>query len=111
MRFSLKNMILRLLTGLLAFTAATAVAEVRNPAKVDEPIVRVYGARTMGAKGIFGVHTWIAVKPEGTSDFTAYEIIGWRLRWSESALVIRNRARERSSASARELYAETHGPR
>jgi hypothetical protein len=109
MRSSLKNMILRFLTSLLALTAATAAAEVHDPAKVDEPIVRVYGARTMGAKGLFGVHTWIAVKPQGTADFTVYEIIGWRLRWSESALVIRNRAPDRWFGSEGELYAEKRG--
>jgi hypothetical protein len=112
MRSAIKNMILRLLTGLLALTTASAVAlavEVADAAKLDEPIVRVYGARTMGAKGIFGVHTWIAVKPQGTSDFTVYEIIGWRLRWSESALVIRNRAPERWFGSEGELYAEKRG--
>jgi hypothetical protein len=111
MRSTIKNMILRFLTGLLALTTASAAlaVEVADAAKVDEPIVRVYGARTMGAKGIFGVHTWIAVKPQGTSDYTVYEIIGWRLRWSESALVIRNRAPERWFGSEGELYAEKRG--
>ena len=105
-------MILRLLTGLLALTTASAAAlavEVADAAKVDEPIVRVYGARTMGAKGLFGVHTWIAVKPEGAAEYTVYEIIGWRLRWSESALVIRNRAPDRWFGSEGELYAEKRG--
>ena len=31
-----------------------------DPAEVKEAVVQVYGARTIGAKGFFGVHTWVA---------------------------------------------------
>ena len=34
-----------------------------DPALVKDAVVQVYGARTVGAKGLFGVHTWVAVKP------------------------------------------------
>ena len=34
-----------------------------DPAKTREAVVQVWGARTLGFKGLFGVHTWIAVKP------------------------------------------------
>ena len=34
-----------------------------NPKLVRDAIVQVYGARTVGVKGYFGVHTWVAVKP------------------------------------------------
>src|SRR4051812_18594131 len=34
-----------------------------DPAEVKKAVVQVYGARTVGAKGLFGVHTWVAVKP------------------------------------------------
>src|SRR5688500_17662907 len=57
-----------------------------NPAQVKEAVVQVYGARAVGAKGFFGVHTWIAVKPTNAPSFTVYEVIGWRLRWAESVV-------------------------
>jgi hypothetical protein len=102
------------LIGLLALggasvTADTSETPVADPAAVSEPVVQVWGARTRGAKGLFGVHTWIAVKPEGALEYTVYEIIGWRLRWTESALVIRNRAPDQWFGASGELYAEKRG--
>ena len=82
-----------------------------DPAKTPEAVVQVYGARTMGVKGIFGVHTWIAVKPADALSWTVYEIIGWRLRWSDSALVIRERQPDAPWFGAEaELYADKRGP-
>src|SRR6187401_2675373 len=62
-----------------------------DPAEVKEAVVQVYGARTVGAKGLFGVHTWVAVKPADADEWTVYEVIGWRLRWSQSAIVVHSR--------------------
>ena len=101
------------LLGLIALAGASVTDDSRSladdPAKVSEPVVQVWGARTLGIKGLFGVHTWIAVKPSGVSDYTVYEVIGWRLRWSDTALVARNRAPDRWFGSAGELYAEKRG--
>jgi hypothetical protein len=102
------------LIGLLAFIGASVTAEnfesvAVDRAMVSEPVVQVWGARTRGPKGIFGVHTWVAVKPEGAAEFTVYEVVGWRLRWSESALVIRNRAPDSWFGAPGELYAEKRG--
>jgi uncharacterized protein DUF3750 len=100
-------MTLRLaLFGILALAGASAAAQ---DASTHEPVVRVYGARTMGAKGLFGVHTWVAVKARNTVEWTVYEVIGWRLRWTDSALVIRNRAPDHWFHSKGELYAEKRG--
>ncbi len=57
------------LIGLLALGGASVTADnsenqMRDAVVVSEPVVQVWGARTRGAKGIFGVHTWIAVKPQ-----------------------------------------------
>ncbi len=52
-------------------------------------IVQVYGARTWGAKEALAVHTWISTKKAGEDKYTSYEIIGWRLRHNDSALVVR----------------------
>src|SRR5918999_608216 len=82
-----------------------------DPALVKEAVVQVYGARAVGAKGLFGVHTWVAVKPTNAPSFTIYEVIGWRLRWSESVVVVRNRDPDGRWFGARpELYADRRGP-
>jgi hypothetical protein len=41
-------------------------------------IVQVYGARTLGWRGAFGIHTWIATKREGADAYTIHHVIGWR---------------------------------
>lgn len=101
------------LFGTIALAGASATQDdpvaYPDPAVTREAIVQVWGARTRGLKGIFGVHTWIAVKPEDASEYTVYEIIGWRLRWSDTALVIRNRAPSHWFGAQGELYAEKRG--
>lgn len=42
-----------------------------------EAIVQVYSARAGRWKGVFGVHTWIVLKPRGASRFERYEVVGW----------------------------------
>lgn len=81
-----------------------------DPATTPEPIVQVYAARTWGWRGYFGVHTWIAVKPARAKAYTIYEVVGWHLRWSDSAVVIRERAPDaRWYGSPPELLAEKRG--
>jgi len=81
-----------------------------DPAVTPEPIVQVYAARVIGWRGVFGVHTWIAVKRAAAPEYTVYEVIGWRLRWQDTALVVRHRAPDaRWFGSAPELIAEKRG--
>lgn len=81
-----------------------------DPAGAPEAIVQVYAARTWGWRGVFGVHTWVAVKPENATAYTVYEVIGWRLRSSGSALVISERAPDaRWFGNAPELLADRRG--
>ena len=81
-----------------------------DPARTPEAIVQVYAARTFGWRGLFGVHTWIAVKPTGAAAYTVYEVIGWRLRYGDSAVVVHERAPDaRWFGSAPELIAERRG--
>ena len=81
-----------------------------DPAHVKEAVVQVYGARTVGVKGLFGVHTWIAVKPAEAEAWTVYEVVGWRLRWSQSAVVVHNRPPDgRWFGAVPELYADRRG--
>jgi len=104
----LRATLLVLLGGLAPFQAYAGLAP--DPATTKEAVVQVYGARTMGVKGLFGIHTWIAVKPTDATSWTVYEIIGWRLRWSDSALVIRERQPDAPWFGAPvELYGEKRG--
>jgi Protein of unknown function (DUF3750) len=81
-----------------------------DPATTPEAVIQVYGARTYGWKGAFGVHTWVAVKPTQAKSWKVYEVIGWRLRYSDSALVISNRDPDaRWYGSEPELYADKRG--
>ena len=81
-----------------------------DPAATPEAVVQVYGARAWGWRGNFGVHTWVAVKPEKAAAYTVYEVIGWRLRWSDTVVAIHNRAADaRWYGNAPELYADKRG--
>lgn len=50
-----------------------------DPASVREAVVQVYAARAFAWRGVFSVHTWVAVKPTHAERYTRYEVIGWRL--------------------------------
>jgi hypothetical protein len=81
-----------------------------DPAATPEAVVQVYAARAWGWRGYFGVHTWIAVKPARAATYTVYEVIGWRLRHGDSAVVVRHRAPdERWFGKAPELLADKRG--
>lgn len=81
-----------------------------DPAATPEPVVQVYAARAVGMRGVFGVHTWVAVKRARADAYTVYEVIGWHLRWSDSAVVVRQRAPDgRWFGNAPELLAERRG--
>jgi len=82
-----------------------------DPTAAPEAIVQIYAARAWGWRGYFGVHTWIAVKPTGAKAYTVYELIGWRLRYGDSALTIHGRAPDaRWFGAAPELLADKRGP-
>lgn len=82
-----------------------------DPAKTPEAVVQVYAARVLNWRGIFGVHTWIATKPENAPRYTVHQMIGWRLMrnlpgvFSEEAIPDRN-----WFGSAPELLADVRGP-
>ena len=81
-----------------------------DPTTTPEAVAQVYGARTWGWRGSFGVHTWVAVKPANAPAYTVYEVIGWRLRWADSVVAIHSRAPDaRWYGNAPELYADLRG--
>ena len=59
-----------------------------NPDEVTEAVIQVFAARAFSWRGILGVHTWIAVKPTNASEYTVYQLVGWRLRRGEDPVVI-----------------------
>jgi Protein of unknown function (DUF3750) len=81
-----------------------------DAATTPEAVVQVYGARTWGWRGNFGVHTWVAIKPANAAEYTVYEVIGWRLRWADSVVAIHARSPDaRWYGNAPELYADKRG--
>ncbi len=46
--------------------------------ETPEAIVQAFAADAWGWRGIFAVHTWLAVKPADASQYTVLEVIGWR---------------------------------
>jgi Protein of unknown function (DUF3750) len=92
-------------------TASSApVGLAPDPAVASEAVVQVYGARTWGWRGNFGVHTWVAIKPANAAAYTVYEVIGWRLRWADSVVAIHARAPDaRWYGNEPELYADKRG--
>jgi hypothetical protein len=47
-------------------------------ATTPEAVVQVYAARALNWRGIFGVHCWIATKPEDATEYYVHHVIGWR---------------------------------
>ncbi|MGH6618495.1 MAG: DUF3750 domain-containing protein [Alphaproteobacteria bacterium] len=80
------------------------------PAAHPEALVQVYAARAFKWRGAFGVHTWVATKPAKASEYTVYEVIGWRARRGLSALAIHHNAPDRQwFGNAPEIIAQISG--
>lgn len=87
-----------------------AVGLAPDPATTREPVVQVYAARTVRWRGYFGVHTWVAIKPRDASAYTVYEVNGWRLRRSGSAVSVDHRSPDSRWFGERpDLLAELRG--
>ncbi len=67
-----------------------AVGLAPEAATVPEAMVQVYGARTVRWRGAFGIHPWIAVKRSGASQWTTYQLIGWRSLRGGDGVVVSN---------------------
>ena len=82
-----------------------------DPARVADPLIQVYGARTFGWRGAFAVHTWIATKRRGAPHYTVYEVIGWRHWHGGSPVALRHDRYpdRRWYGAAPELYRELRG--
>ena len=81
-----------------------------DPAATTEAVVQVYAARAVRWRGYIGVHTWIAAKRTGADEYTVFEVMGWRLRRSGTAVSVGARAPDaRWFGNAPELLAELRG--
>lgn len=57
-----------------------------DPEQTPAPVIEFYAADAYSWRGWFAVHTWLAIKPEGASPYTVYEVVGWRVRSGLPAL-------------------------
>ena len=61
--------------------ASRASAQIApDPAQTPEAVIQVYGADAWGWRGLFAIHTWIAVKPTNAPNYTVLQVIGWRAK-------------------------------
>ena len=82
-----------------------------DPATTPEAVVQVYAARTIGWQGRFAVHTWIAVKPTGAAHFTVFEVFGYQLGRSGTALRSSERAPDgRWYGNLPQVLSDVRGP-
>lgn len=89
----LKKVFKRFLIGLVVVAALLVLLPpLLHPTGLpDEPVsgpsIKVYGANVWGVRGYFAIHTWIATRAEGESQYRIDQVIGWRLRRTGSARV------------------------
>src|SRR6201984_929649 len=57
-----------------------------DPATTPEAVIQVYAARAVAWRGVFSVHTWIAVKPTGAERYTRYEVLGFGVAYGAPAV-------------------------
>ncbi|MFT4940545.1 MAG: hypothetical protein ACI88A_003602 [Paraglaciecola sp.] len=57
-----------------------------NPQQEQRAIIEVYAADAFSWRGWFAVHTWIAIKADNASEYTVYEVVGWRVNRGLPAL-------------------------
>jgi hypothetical protein len=48
-----------------------------DPVTTPQAVIQVYAARAVSWRGVFSMHTWLAVKPSGAERYTRYEVLGF----------------------------------
>lgn len=59
-----------------------------KPEITKDAVVHVYAARTMGWRGVFAVHAWIATKEKNADHYVTYHVMGYRLKRTGTVVVI-----------------------
>jgi hypothetical protein len=57
-----------------------------TPTEETSAVIEIYAANAFSWRGWFAVHTWIATKAENASEYTVYEVVGWRIKQGLPAL-------------------------
>lgn len=82
-----------------------------DPATTPEAVVQVYAARTIGWRGYFSVHTWIAVKPTNAARYTVYDVFGYQLQRAGTVVRTSERAPDgRWYGAMPQVLADVRGP-
>lgn len=85
-----------LLSGKIDFSADYRTAKRESaaiaptPEEHPEAIIQVYSARTFNWRGLFAVHTWIAVKNKNAKQYVVLDVVGWRHFNGQPSLGIQN---------------------
>lgn len=58
------------------------------PVETPEAVVQVYAARAINWRGFFAVHSWIATKEPYADHYVTYHVMGFRLRHSDTSVVM-----------------------
>ena len=61
-----------------------------DPSELSDAVVQVYAARAFNWRSLFAVHTWLATKTRGASEYHVYQVVGWR-KWSGLPVVVRGK--------------------
>lgn len=58
------------------------------PLPADHPaaLIQIYMARAYGWRGMFAIHTWIAIKWKNAKSYIVYQVLGWNLLRGKPAL-------------------------
>ncbi|WNC70559.1 DUF3750 domain-containing protein [Thalassotalea psychrophila] len=56
------------------------------PSENKTAVIEVYAADAFSWRGWFAVHPWIAIKEPNATEYTVYEVIGWRVKRGLPAL-------------------------
>ncbi len=88
----------------------TSTGQAPDPGTNREAIMQVYVARAFNWRGIFAVHSWIAVKAKDASQYTVHQVMGWQRYRQQPVVISRLDAPDRSWFGARpEVIAELRG--
>jgi hypothetical protein len=49
-----------------------------DPRTNNEAVIQVYGADAWGWRGWFAIHTWVSAKRKGETEYTVFDVVGWR---------------------------------